>query len=64
MKGIKEITYTRGATMNRGNFNSERIDLSITVEVDARDPEAVYQQAREWVTARVAQDMKRQEQTS
>lgn len=29
-----EISYTRGATINTGNYSSQRLELSATVQVD------------------------------
>ena len=36
MSRIKEFTYTRTATVNLGNYESTRVEVSQTVEVDAR----------------------------
>lgn len=56
---ITEITYTRGATVNRGNFNSERFELSVTVQVtDETTPEDAYVRASNWVTERIVAQMK------
>lgn len=55
---IASITYARGATVNRGNFNSERLDLSVTVETDGEDADQVYEKAKEWVKVRVQEHIK------
>ena len=64
---IKTVTYSRGATINQGNFNSSRFDVSVTVELDAEDiAAAVYDKAKAWVNdrikAEVQQVVKGQEQ--
>lgn len=59
MSRITQIIYSRGASVNRGNFNNERIDTSVTVVVDeGEDPEAVYSRARDWVLKKVQADMR------
>lgn len=51
---IQTITYSRGATINQGNFNSSRFDVSVTVELDAEDnAAAVYDKAKSWVSERI-----------
>ena len=51
---IQTITYARGATINQGNFNSSRFDVSVTVELDAEDnAAAAYDKARAWVSERI-----------
>jgi hypothetical protein len=49
------LRYARGATVNRGNFNSDRIEFEATVEVDTafESPEAADARLREWVNQRV-----------
>ena len=51
---IREVTYSRGATINTGNFNSVRVDVSATVVVEeGEDAETVYQRAKDFVMAKV-----------
>lgn len=51
---IQQITYSRGATINHGNFNSSRFDISVTVELDAEDNAATaYDKAKSWVSDRI-----------
>lgn len=53
------ITYARGATINRGNYNSERYDISATVEIDPGEPEDfAYGRLAEWVRAKLARELK------
>ena len=48
MAKTKGMTYTVGATVNTGNYNSFRFDVSETVELEEGDnPEAVYGELRE-----------------
>lgn len=45
------IVYTEGLTINLGNYESRRVDVSITLEcADAPETiEATYEAARTWV---------------
>lgn len=40
---LKEITVTRGATINLGDFESTRIDISVTMNFDELDQGATLQ---------------------
>lgn len=52
---IVELTYSRGETINTGNFNSVRLDISATVRPDeGESPEEVYAKARDAVNSKVA----------
>jgi len=52
---ITDITYARGATINTGNFNSVRLDVSVTAHVDeGEEPETVYARIRDTVNSKVA----------
>ena len=52
---ITALTYSRGETVNRGNFASTRIDLSVTASVDdGEDAETVYARLRDTVNSKVA----------
>lgn len=56
---IKEITYSRGATVNRGNVNNERIEVSVTAQVEGDEPpDEVFSRLRTWAKAKIAADMK------
>lgn len=55
---IKEITYTRAATVSRGNYQNERIEVSVTAEIDGDAPDAVFEKLRTWAKAKIAADMK------
>lgn len=47
---ITSFSYARGATINQGNFNSARFDISVTVALDPEDDRAVaYDKAKAWV---------------
>lgn len=52
---IKQITYGRGETVNTGNFNSVRVDVSVTADIEDGDsPEEVYAKVRDAVNSKVA----------
>ena len=55
---MTQLTYSRGATVNRGNFNSDRVDISVTVEVDGGNPDEVLASAIGWVKAKLAAEVK------
>lgn len=55
---MTSLTYTRGATVNRGNFNSDRIDISVVMEIEDENPDEVYAKARDWVKAKLKADLK------
>ena len=56
---ITQITYSRGATVNGGNFNSVRFDISATVEIEAADDaDAKYEAVRDWVGRRLQAEVK------
>lgn len=55
---MTQIVYQRGATASRGNFNSERIDISVTVQVDGENPDEVLKKASDWVKAKLASELK------
>lgn len=38
---VKIITVTRGATINTGNFNSARVDVSMTAELNGDRDETI-----------------------
>lgn len=47
---IKEISFSRGASLNMGNYNSAKVDVWAKVEVEeGEDPEAAYAALREWI---------------
>lgn len=55
---IKEITYSRAATVNRGNYNNERIEVTVTAQIDGDAPDDVFEKLRSWAKAKIAADMK------
>lgn len=57
---FKTITFSRGATINRGNFNSDRVEVAATVEVAAGESEdAAFEKAMTWVNNRVKEEIGR-----
>lgn len=55
---ITEISYTRAATVNRGNYNNEKIEVSVTAQIDGDAPDVVFEKLRTWAKAKIAADMK------
>lgn len=56
---VTSFSYARGATINQGNFNSARFDISVTVALDDGDDQAAsYEKARAWVAKCLAADVK------
>lgn len=53
---ISEVTYSRGATINTGNFNSARVDISASARIDD-DPDGAFDRLKEWVDRRVAAEV-------
>lgn len=55
---VKEITVARGETLNLGQFNSYRVDLSITARVrPEEDPDQIYDQLLTWVESNIATEL-------
>jgi len=56
---IAEVTYSGGVTLNMGNYESGRVDVSLRLP-SAFNPTAIertYQMARSWVQERLAQEV-------
>ncbi len=56
---IVEIRYAAGRTINTGNFESTRVDISATVRLaddDDESGEQAYESVREFVETRLAQE--------
>lgn len=51
-----EVTVNYGATVNVGNFNSLRVDVSITARHDGSDEEGAYQRTLELAKKRVTEE--------
>lgn len=57
MSEIKTITVTRGGTLNKGNFNNIKFEVSATVEVaPGDDADKVYEKTRAWVHERAKRE--------
>lgn len=50
---FKTITYRRGVTLNIGDFESVRVDVEATVELDGEDFEEAYSAVKEEVDGAV-----------
>lgn len=51
-KDTMEISISRGATINMGNFESERVDISLTKTIDSNDLEDEYLKLLSWVESK------------
>ncbi len=49
---FKEITVSVGRTINLGNFESLRVDMSATATVDGDAPEEVEHNLTDWLQGR------------
>lgn len=57
---FRKMHFTRGATINCGNYNNIRIEFSAEVEVpEGEDPEACFEKLRDYVTAKVKAEVAR-----
>ncbi len=55
---IKTITVGRGLTINLGDYESARLDVSIGIDLDdGDDPDEVYQMASDFIDQKLEQDM-------
>ena len=55
----KELSFAVGATINLGNFNSARVDVSEVIELDKGDDvELEYSRLKERVAKRLDQEVK------
>lgn len=55
---ITTITYSRGETINTGNFNSVRLDIAATATIDeAESAEDAYAKVREAVNSKIAAEV-------
>lgn len=57
---ITSITYNRGATINTGNFNSVRVDISATAEVpEGEAPDDAMERLKDFVEDKVRAEVGR-----
>ena len=56
---MAKVSYSKGRTVNLGNFESTRIDISIELECQESEIDATYERCHKWVDNKVRQ----QEQT-
>lgn len=57
---FKSITFARGATVNRGNFNSDRVEVAAVVEIaEGESEDAAFDKAVQWVNQRVKEEIHR-----
>ena len=55
---IKEITYSRTAKINTGNYENRDITIGVVVQVDGKEPNDVFEQTKMWVEQRINHDVK------
>lgn len=56
---VTEISYSRGATVNRGNYSNEKIEVSATVQLDPGETEdEAFAKLAKWVRAKVVEEIK------
>lgn len=54
---IKQITVMRGGTVNKGNFNNIRFDVSATAEIGAdEDADLAFDKLRTWAGERAKRE--------
>lgn len=52
---IAQVTYSRGETINTGNFNSVRVDVSVTADIDeGESAEEAFAKIRDAANSKVA----------
>ena len=54
------ITVRLGATINKGNYESARVDIGITVPFDANSSaskEKTYKEAKEWAANKIKEEL-------
>jgi len=54
--GAAEVSVSRGATINLGNYQSARIDVSLRVPCDIKEADKAYDFACEWINGRVKRE--------
>jgi hypothetical protein len=55
---VTELRYSRGATVNRGNFNNEKIEVAATVALDPGETEdEAFARLAKWVRAKVKEEI-------
>jgi hypothetical protein len=57
---VKQLSYTRGATINIGDFESVRVDVSATADLDDGEVfDTAYAQLKETVDDAVREEVRR-----
>ena len=50
------VTFSKGRTINQGNFESLRVDIGITLDTEEGMEDKAYDRAKAWVEARLAKE--------
>jgi len=56
---MMRITYTKGRTVNLGNFESSRVDIGITLDCDDGDENPTLERMKAWVDSKLAKETAR-----
>lgn len=54
---MAKISYSLGRTINTGNYNSVRVDVSHEIECDETDVEKKYEQLRDFVRGKLREEV-------
>ncbi len=55
---ITEITYSRTAKVNIGNYENRDITVTVTVQIEpGEDADVVFEKAKEWAMSRLKHDI-------
>lgn len=46
---MAKVSYSKGRTINTGNYNSTRVDVSHEIECEEHEVEAKFEQCKEFV---------------
>jgi uncharacterized protein YlxP (DUF503 family) len=55
---ITEITYSRTAKINTGNYENQDISIGVVVQTDGDDTDEVFKKARDYVHAKLNHEIK------
>lgn len=59
MGTLRKLSFSRGATVNLGNFNNVRFEVSAEIELQEGDEEnAAFQRLRDWVTQKIKAEIR------
>ena len=50
------VTYSKGRTINKGNFESLRVDIGITLDGNEGEQDAIYDKLKSWIETRLRKE--------